>query len=332
MINKLIKKHKESDNNIQVNSLLDQADLEFVRMYNKNMGVNKILYPKIQRPGLALVGLVKYIKTNRIQILGKTEMSYLTQLEKNEYEKKLKTFLAHKFPVLIITEEQKIDNIFISIARKYKTPILISRLSTSLLISRITNCLFNHFSRKVRVHGVFLDIKGIGVLIIGKSGIGKSEAALELVNKGNHLISDDLTEFYLNSNEEPIGSSIDKIKNWIEVRGLGIINVVDIFGNGVVTDEKKLDLVIALEEWSSKKKYDRLGEENFFYNILDKDIPMFVIPVSLGRNISFLIEIAVKYYIARRNGSISFLDNYYGDQLDENHENEIKDNNEKKNN
>lgn len=328
MINSLIKKNRTEEHNIQVRSLLEQADLEFVGMYNKKMGANKILYPKIQRPGLALVGLVKYIKANRIQILGKTEMSYLTQLDKADYEKKLKTFLSHKFPALIITEEQKIDETFINIARKYKTPVLISRLSTSLLISRITNCLFSHFSRKVRVHGVFLAIKGIGVLIIGKSGIGKSEAALELVNKGNHLISDDLTEFYLNSNEEPIGRSIEKIKNWIEVRGLGIINVVDIFGNGVVTDEKKLDLVIALEEWSSKKKYDRLGEENFFYNILDKDIPMFIIPVSLGRNISFLIEIAVKYYIARRNGSISFLDNYYGEQNEDNEKNDSKENNE----
>ncbi len=311
MIDKLIKKNKTLENSIPVNSLLEHSDLEFVTIYNDKMCTNKILYPKIQRPGLALVGLSKYIKPNRIQIFGKTEMTYLSQLDKKDYEKKLKTFLSLKVPAIIIAQEQKIDDLFISTARKNKTPILISRLSTSLLISRVSNCLFNHFSRKIRVHGVFLDVKGIGVLIIGKSGIGKSEAALELVNKGNHLISDDLTEFFLNSNEEPIGRSIDKIKNWIEVRGLGIINVVDIFGKGVVTDEKKLDLVIAIEEWSSKKKYDRLGEENLFYNILDKDIPMFIIPVSLGRNISFLIEIAVKYYIARRNGSVSFLDNYY---------------------
>ncbi len=311
MIDKLMKKNKTIENSIPVNSLLEQSDLEFVTMYNDKMGTNKILYPKIQRPGLALVGLSEYIKPNRIQIFGKTEMTYLSQLDKKDYEIKLKTFLSLKVPAIIIAEEQKIDDFFISTARKNKTPILISRLSTSLLISRVSNCLFSHFSRKIRVHGVFLDVKGIGVLIIGKSGIGKSEAALELVNKGNHLISDDLTEFFLNSNEEPIGRSIDKIKNWIEVRGLGIINVVDIFGKGVVTDDKKLDLVIAIEEWSPKKKYDRLGEENLFYNILDKDIPMFIIPVSLGRNISFLIEIAVKYYIARRNGSVSFLDNYY---------------------
>ncbi len=316
MINKLIKKSKNTEDSIPVNSLLEQSDLEFVEIFNKKMGENKILYPKIQRPGLSLVGLNKYVKANRIQIFGKTEMSYLTQLDKKEYERKLKAFLSLKVPAVIITEEQKVDELFISIAKKNRTPILVSRLSTSLLISRISNCLFSHFSRKIRVHGVFLDIKGIGVLIIGKSGIGKSEAALELVNKGNHLISDDLTEFYLNSNEEPIGRSIDKIKNWIEVRGLGIINVVDIFGKGVVTDEKKLELVIAIEEWSPKKKYDRLGEENLFYSILDKDVPMFIIPVSLGRNISFLIEIAVKYYIARRNGSISFLDNYYKENND----------------
>jgi HPr kinase/phosphorylase len=156
-----------------------------------------------------------------------------------------------------------------------------------------------------------MDIMGMGTLIIGDSGIGKSETALELVNKGNQLISDDLTEFYLNSNDEPVGRSIDRIKKWIEVRGLGIINIADMYGVGALMDEKKLDLVINLEKWSPKKKYDRLGEENLYHRILGKDIPMFILPVAPGRNLSTLIQVAVKYFISRRNGSQSFIEHIY---------------------
>lgn len=156
-----------------------------------------------------------------------------------------------------------------------------------------------------------MDINGIGTLIKGDSGIGKSETALELVNKGNQLISDDLIEFYLNSNDEPVGRSIDRIKKWIEVRGLGIINIADIYGIGALMDEKKLDLVINLEKWSPKKKYDRLGEGNLYYKILGKDVPMFTLPVASGRNLSTLIQVAVKYFISRKIGSPSFLEHIY---------------------
>lgn len=153
-----------------------------------------------------------------------------------------------------------------------------------------------------------MDIMGQGVLITGKSGIGKSETAIELIKKGHQLISDDLIEFYLNSNEEPVGKYIDTIKRWIEVRGLGIINIVDMFGFGALMEEKKLDLVIELEKWDSKKNYDRLGENNLYFQILGKDIPMFKLPVAMGRNLSTLIEIAVKYFISRKSGSESFIE------------------------
>ena len=153
-----------------------------------------------------------------------------------------------------------------------------------------------------------MDIMGQGVLITGKSGIGKSETAIELIKKGHQLISDDLIEFYLNSNEEPVGKYIDKIKKWIEVRGLGIINIVDMFGFGALMEEKKLDLVIELEKWDQKKDYDRLGENNLYFQILGKDIPMFKLPVAMGRNLSTLIEIAVKYFISRKSGSESFIE------------------------
>lgn len=205
-----------------------------------------------------------------------------------------------------------LDAAIVDLAARYKTPILISNLRSSLLIPRLTSFLYGNFSEKIRINGVMMDIQGLGILITGPSGIGKSETALELINKGNHLVSDDLVEFYLNSNDEPVGRSMDRIKKWLEVRGLGIINIVDMYGVGALREKKKLELVISLEKWNPKKKYDRLGEGNLYFNILGKDIPMFNLPVAVGRNLSTLIEVAVKYFISRKNGSVSFIEKLYG--------------------
>jgi len=293
---------------IEVNEVLKQSELEIIVVHNKKWTSNKIFHSGAQKPGLALAGYFKYLDKGQIQVLGKTEVGYLRQLSKSDYERRLKDFLGMKMPCIIISENQELDEFIIATADKYKIPILVSNLKTSLLIPRICNFLYRHFSEKVKINGVLMDILGLGILIKGSSGIGKSETALELVSKGNHLISDDLVEFYLNANEEVVGRSIDRIKKWIEVRGLGIINIVEMFGVGALLEEKKLDLVINLEKWNPKKKYDRLGEEKLYFEILGKPILMFNLPVAVGRNLSTLIEVAVKYYISRKNGSMSFME------------------------
>ena len=293
---------------IEISAITRQNDLEILHLYNEKWAGNKILHSRTQRPGLALAGYFKYLDKNRIQIFGKSEIGYLMQLPKENFEKRLKEFMAMKVPGIIITENQEVDPSIIAIAAKYKIPVLISNLRTSLLIPRLSNFLYRHFSEKIRINGVLMDIIGLGILITGPSGIGKSETALELVGKGSHLISDDLVEFYLNANDEPVGRSIDRIKRWIEVRGLGIINIVDMFGVGALLEEKKLDLVIKLEKWNPKKKYDRLGEDNLYFRILEQDIPMFNLPVAVGRNLSTLIEVAVKFFISRKSGSMSFME------------------------
>ena len=298
-------KNKEG---IDVKAVIQRHELEIRAVFNEKWTSNKILHSGTQRPGLALAGYLKYLDRDRIQIFGKTEIGYLRQLSKEDCQKRLKDFMSTKVPAIIITENQEAEESVISFAGKYKVPILISNLRSSLLIPRLSGFLYRHFSEKIRINGVLMDILGMGILITGPSGIGKSETALELVSRGSHLISDDLVEFYLNSNEEPVGRSIDTIKRWIEVRGLGIINIVDMFGVGALLEEKKLDLVISLEKWNPRKKYDRLGEENLYFRILGKDIPMFNLPVAVGRNLSTLIEVAVKYFISRKNGSISFME------------------------
>jgi HPr kinase/phosphorylase len=213
-----------------------------------------------------------------------------------------------KIPGIIVSENQEVEDTLVAVAAKYHTPILVSDLRTTLLVSRVSAFLYKHFSEKIKVNGVLVDIMGLGILIRGASGIGKSETALELIDKGHQLISDDLVEFYLNPNDEPVGRSVEKIKKWLEVRGLGVINIVDLFGVGAFQEEKKLDLVINLELWDPKKKYDRLGGEDLYFKVLDKDIPMFDLPVSSGRNVAIMIEAAVKYFIARENGSTPFVD------------------------
>lgn len=302
---------------IEVKELIGQSDFEILHVHNEKWTGNQILHPRVQKPGLALAGYLKYLDKDRIQIFGNTEIGYLAQLDRAEFEKRLGNFMAAKIPGIIVAGNQDVDEYIIAKANKYKTPILISNLRTSLLISRISVFLYRFFSRKIKLNGVLMDIMGQGILIRGQSGIGKSETALELINKGHQLISDDLVEFYLNSNDEPVGRSIDKIRNWLEVRGLGVINIIDLFGVGAVLEEKKLDLVINLENWDPKKKYDRLGEDNLYFKILGKDIPMFNLPVALGRNLSTLVEVAVKYFISRRSGSMSFMEHLNGDMISE---------------
>lgn len=298
-------KHKQG---VEVALITQQSEFEITKVYNEKWLSNLILYSGAQKPGLALAGYLKYLDPAQIQIFGKTETGYLMQLPKDEFEKQLKDFFARRVPGIIASENQEVDDSIIAIAEKYKTPVLISKIKSSLLIPRLCNYLYRHFTETIKLNGVLMDIMGMGILITGPSGIGKSETALELVSRGNHLISDDLVEFYVNQNDELIGRSIERIRRWIEVRGLGIINIVEMFGVGALLDEKKLDLVIQLETWDPKKKYERLGIDPLYFKILGKDIPMFNIPVGVGRNLSILIEVAVKYFIARKTGSKSFIE------------------------
>jgi HPr kinase/phosphorylase len=297
-----------SKKGVEISSLLNVPDLGIKRTFNDRWLDKKITHPDTQKPGLALAGYMEFVIKGSLQVFGKTEVGYLDQLDQSECKKRLTEFLSSKVPAIIVSEDQEIKDNIVKIADLNKTPILVSDLKSTLLISRTSSFLFKHFSKKIRINGVLMDIMGQGVLIRGESGIGKSETALELIKKGHQLISDDLIEFYLDSNDEPVGKYIDSIKKWIEVRGLGIINIVDMFGFGAMLEEKKLDLVIDMENWDPKKKYDRLGEGNLYFPILGKDIPMFRLPVAMGRNLSTLVEIAVKYFISRKSGSESFLE------------------------
>lgn len=304
----------KSQSGVQVSKIVQESDLQISTVHNEKWLSNRISNPLVQKSGLALAGYSGYTNKKSLQIFGKTEIGYLLSLKGVELEKRLKHYFSLKIPAVICSCEQKPSESILTQAAKYKTPVLISELTTSLLMSRVSKFLFGNFSQTVRLNGVLMEIMGMGVMITGDSGIGKSETALDLINRGFHLVSDDLVEFYLNSNGDPVGRSIEKIKNWLEVRGLGIINIVDVFGGGSVLDEKKLDLVIHLERWTNRKKYDRLGEEHLYFKVLGKDLPMLVFPVAPGRDLATLIEVSVRYFIARKNGCKTFIEHIYNEE------------------
>jgi HPr kinase/phosphorylase len=293
---------------IQLRQIQELSQLKIIRSINEKWIDNLVTHPRPQRPGLGLTGYLKHIQSGRIQIFGKTEVGYLHNLKEEDKNRCLKNYFSLKLPGIVISESIPADSDWIAMAARFNTPILISELHTAPLISRLSAFLYQYFAKKIKMNGVLMDIMGQGVLITGSSGIGKSETALELVNKGYQLIADDVAEFYLDSNDDLIGRANEIIKNLMEVRGLGIININDIFGASAVLEEKKLNLVINLEKWDPKKKYDRLGEDNLYFKILGLEIPLLTLPVGPGRNLSTIIEVAVRNFLAKKSGKKTYME------------------------
>lgn len=293
---------------IELSQIPELSQLKIIRVFNEKWIHNLVSHPRPQRPGLGLTGYLKHIQSGRIQIFGKTEIGYLHNLKEEEKNRCLRNYFSLKLPGIIVSESIEPEADWIAWASRFNTPVLVSELHTAPLISRLSAFLYQYFAKKIKMNGVLMDIMGQGVLITGASGIGKSETALELVNKGYQLIADDVTEFYLDSNDDLVGRANEIIKNLMEVRGLGIINVYDIFGASAVLDEKKLNLVINLEKWDPRKKYDRLGEDNLYFKILGLEIPMINLPVGPGRNLSTIIEVALRNFLAKKSGRKSYLE------------------------
>lgn len=293
---------------IQLSCVRELNQLKITRAFNEKWLPNLVKHPRPQRPGLGLTGYLKHIQDGRIQVFGKTEAGYLNTLKEKEMVRCLKNYFSLKLPGVIVAENIEPAAEWIAMAARYATPILVSELHTAPLISRLSAFLYQYFQKKIKVNGVLMAVMGQGVLITGASGIGKSETALELVNKGYQLIADDVAEFYLDSNDDLVGRANEVIKNLMEVRGLGIININDIFGAAAVLEEKKLNLVINLEKWDAKKKYDRLGEDNQYFKILGLEVPLINLPVAPGRNLSTIIEVALRNFLAKKSGRLTYLE------------------------
>ena len=248
--------------------------------------------PDISRPGLPLTGFYQDFEPERIQIFGNMEHSYLESLTSEQRYESLDTFFSHNVSMVIATCEGKMFPEMIELAEKHKTPLYATEKGTSNFTAAIIAGLNVSLAERITTHGVFVEVYGEGVLIVGESGVGKSETAIELVKRGHRLIADDAVELKRVSDKTLVGSAPELIKHYVELRGIGIIDVRRIFGMGAVKATEKVDLCIQFEQWDPEKQYERFGLETQYTDILGIQIPSITIPVKPGRNLAVIIEIA----------------------------------------
>lgn len=254
--------------------------------------INVLSVPQINRPGLALGGFFDNFAHQRVQIWGRGENAYLRKLEKEGEKGILERIFAYDIPCSVFTHELIPTKDFAYFAEQAKCPILQTDLSSSEFTSRVMRVLGSIFAQKKTAHGVLVEVYGIGVLILGDSGVGKSETALELIERGHRLVADDAVEICCVAGNILEGKGARVVSHHMEIRGLGIINITHLFGVRAIRDTKQVQLVVQLETWDAEKEYDRIGAEENTYEILGVKVPYLVIPVKPGRNIPILIETA----------------------------------------
>jgi HPr kinase/phosphorylase len=255
--------------------------------------LNRIIdSPELNRPGLALAGFYEVFAHDRIQILGNTEMSFLHSMEPGERANRLHNVLRFDMPCIVVTNGNAVSEDILEVVRSHDMPLLRTSLPTTRLLSMLNNFLEHHFAPVTNVHGDLLDVFGMGVLIMGSSGVGKSECALELIERGHRLVADDQVMIRRLSKEELVGKSNDVLRYHMEIRGLGILNIEMLFGIAAVLEEKAVELIVWLEKWNDQVEYERLGIDQTTHTIFDVRVPKYVVPVQPGRNISIMVEMA----------------------------------------
>lgn len=275
---------------------------DFYAKYGEKLGMRlegaavgmdrRIREPTVNRPGLALAGFYSFFAGKRVQVIGGAEQSYLKSLRSSVQRERLKALFARKVPCVVVSRNTAPSRIMLEVAEAYGTPVFRSPLITKKFINAATIALEMEFSPVATEYGSMVDVRGIGVLIRGSSGIGKSECVLGLIERGYSLISDDITRFRLIEGRELIGYTSEVARFHMEVRGIGIINIATTFGAGSVRPDKRLDLVVTLKDWQEVSEIDRLGLERDSYEILGIEVPHVVIPVRMGRDLARLVEVA----------------------------------------
>jgi len=271
--------------------LVKDFDLEVVYK-GLDYDTRMITIPDVNRPALQLVGFYDYFEPKRLQILGKAEFTFLKAMPLEQRRKVFEDLLRCEIPALIVARNMEIFPELMEIARKHGRTLLRTEKTTVELTSHIIDYLNRALAPQITRHGVLMNIYGQGVLMIGDSGIGKSETAIELLKRGHRLVADDAVELRKVSNRQIMGTAPENIRHFIELRGIGIVNVARVFGVGAVKVSESLDLVVQLEAWDPTKNYQRTGLESEYYDILGVSIPSTSIPVSPGRNLAVVLETA----------------------------------------
>ena len=268
----------------------------------------------LARPGLQLAGFFDHYEPMRLQLMGNVEMSYMAQQSVAQRSQIYDRLFSYKIPALLIARGLQPDEEMLAMAKKHNITILGTQERTSAITSHIITYLKNAMAPRISRHGVLVEAYGEGVLLIGDSGIGKSEAALELVKRGHRLIADDAVEIKKVAANMLIGTSPELIRNYIELRGIGIINVAKLFGMGAIKQDNEINLVVNIVPWNTHANYDRLGLEENFTEILGVNIPIYTIPITPGRNLAMIIEVAAMNNRQRRMGYNAALE--FTQQLD----------------
>jgi HPr kinase/phosphorylase len=286
------------------------ADKLHMKLEGPRVGFHrKIREPTINRPGLALAGFFTYFAEKRVQVLGAAENTYLKALPAGIRVQRFRSLCAQKIPCLVVSRGAHLDSVLQTVAEEENIAVFRTPMITMKFINAATIALEVDFSPTITEFGSMVDILGVGVLIRGASGIGKSEAVLGLIERGHSLVADDVTRITSLEGRELMATAPDLTRNHMEVRGIGIINVSNIFGIGSIRIEKRLDLVVTLQDWDEVEEVDRIGLDQEFYQILDMSVPHVTIPVRKGRDIARLVEVAAmdqKLKGLGRNGAVEF--------------------------
>ena len=262
----------------------------------------KITQPEINRPALQLAGFFDHFDSERVQIIGHVEMAYMQQMDDDRRVEILSRLMDFHVPCIVFSRNMEVSEKFIELASEKGVPLLRTGKTTSSIMAEIIRWLNVELAPRITIHGGLVDVYGEGILIMGESGIGKSEAALELIKRGHRLVADDAVEIKKVSDDTLIGSAPDITRHFIELRGIGIVDVKTLFGVESVKNTQSIDLVIKLEEWSKDKSYDRLGLEESYIEFLGNKVPCHSIPIRPGRNLAIICESAAVNYRQKKMG------------------------------
>ena len=282
---------------------------ELVKEFSLEVAFQATDYEKIRltvedvaRPGLQLAGYFDHFEPMRLQVMGNAEASFMQKLSPDERAITYDRLLSYKFPALLVARNIPVDPLCVEMARKHNVTILRCKEATSTIVSAIIAYLKAALAPRITRHGVLVEIYGVGVLLIGESGLGKSEAAVELLKRGHRLIADDAVEIRKVSTGSLVGTAPKLIRNYVELRGIGIVNVAKMFGMSAVKDQNEIDLVVNIVPWNNNEAYDRLGLNDQYMEILDVKVPLNTIPITPGRNLAVILEVAAMNNRQRKMG------------------------------
>ncbi|MAT58110.1 MAG: HPr kinase/phosphorylase [Ignavibacteriae bacterium] len=301
---KIDSKNTTRKDHITIDFFYEQTKNRFnLKLFTKDQDCNKVIVDQnLHRPGLALAGFVDLFSYNRIQVIGNTEMGYLKILSKDQRKKSFERLFKFDIPCIVITNNHEPFPEMIELADKYKITIFGSNYSTTKIVYLISDFLEDQFAPRLSLHGSFVDVYGVGILFVGKSGIGKSEVALDLVERGHRIVADDVVIFTKKGEGILMGSGTKLVEHFMEVRGIGIIDIRSMFGVRAIRYQKRLELVVELEVWDDNTEYTRTGLDSKTISLMDIDIPYVKLPIVPGKNVTVISEVIALNYLLRHYG------------------------------